>query len=277
MNSRVREILHVVADRLGTTLHQRDPLVPPMRLVTADGSHDVREFIFVGESIARWLVEVGLNRHDRVLDVGCGVGRVAIPLLKILDRSGSYCGVDIVPEQIQWCVKAIGSRYPNASFALLDAYSARYNPAGKLRAEEIRFPYADADFDLVLLMSVFTHLLPAGSRNYLSEIRRVLRPGKSCAMTWFLLNDDSRARIAASPSSPGPGAIALRFEHQHGECWIENRSIPEAAVGYDQATVEGWCRDCGLQIDRIIYGSWCGRPDAPGYQDVLLVSARRPD
>src|SRR5437867_6142389 len=51
-----------------------------------------------GETLVERLVELGGLRPDsKVLDVGCGIGRLAVPLTRHLGETGSYDGLDIVP------------------------------------------------------------------------------------------------------------------------------------------------------------------------------------
>lgn len=50
-----------------------------------------------GEQFLQYFIELGgLKPSDRVLDVGCGIGRLAIPLTQYLDARGGYAGLDIV-------------------------------------------------------------------------------------------------------------------------------------------------------------------------------------
>jgi SAM-dependent methyltransferase len=80
----------------------------------------------------------------------------------------------------------------NFQFYQIDIYDKHYNPAGHCKASEYRFPFPDDSFDFVMLGSVFTHMLPDGVRNYLSEIRQVLAPGGRCMISYFFLNDETR-------------------------------------------------------------------------------------
>ncbi len=134
----------------------------------------------------------GLRKNASILDVGCGIGRMAIPLTKFLSSEGAYRGFDIVPEGIEWCQNNISTRYLNFEFSHADIYSKQYNASGKLPSENYRFPYRDSTFDFVFLTSVFTHMLSKDLKNYFSEICRVLKPGGSTLITYFILNEESQ-------------------------------------------------------------------------------------
>ena len=55
-----------------------------------------RDFNQVDEEYLRYFVELGgLRSHERVLDVGCGIDRPAVPLTRYLGDRGSYEGLDV--------------------------------------------------------------------------------------------------------------------------------------------------------------------------------------
>jgi SAM-dependent methyltransferase len=239
---------------------QHDPLTPPRRLGFV-GSGDFRA---AGEDFRELFVNLaGLHPDEDVLDVGSGVGRVAVGLTGWL--RGRYEGIDVVRRGIEWCQQSITPRYPNFRFQVADLYNRHYNPEGRVRASEYRFPFEDQSFDVVVLTSVFTHLLPADRDNYISEIARVLRPAGRCFGTFFLLDDDVRRRLQG-------GRDTLNFRFQRPGYWTDNRRIPEAAVAYEEADVREQFERNGLRITLVRYGAWSGRDDGTGWQDIVVAA-----
>jgi cyclopropane fatty-acyl-phospholipid synthase-like methyltransferase len=94
--------------------------LPPKELQYPKG----RTFGFVegGKRVFDQLVGFGgLKPEDKVLDAGCGVGRVARHLTGYL--TGSYEGFDVVPKAIAWCQEAITPRYPQFRFTLAELHN----------------------------------------------------------------------------------------------------------------------------------------------------------
>jgi ubiquinone/menaquinone biosynthesis C-methylase UbiE len=108
-----------------------------------------------------------------VLDIGSGIGRVAIPLTEYLSEEGRYEGFDVVEKGVQWCQTHITRQFPNFQFQYIPLNNDLYRSDGQ-DATQFSFPYPDDQFDLIVVNSVFTHMLPEEVDNYLGEIRRVL-------------------------------------------------------------------------------------------------------
>ena len=244
-------------DLLDRLRGRRDPRVPPRRLVFVGPG----DFVATGEEFFALFRRAGLEPGDDVLDVGSGIGRMAVPLAGWLD--GRYEGFDIVREGIEWCRDSITARHPNFRFTHVDVHNGEYNPAGTLRADEFRFPYDDASFDFALVTSVFTHVLPGELSHYLAELCRVVRPGGTVFATYFLVEEGGPT---AGPEHD------FRFERD-GYRTLDERT-PEQGVAYDAATVRALHDAAGIPIAEVWPGRWTGR-DGPTLQDVT-VSRRAP-
>jgi len=245
---------------------KRDPLTPPRRLFFV-GNGDFKE---IGNEFFNYFVQLaGLKPHEKVLEVGCGIGRMAVPLMGYLKDGGTYDGFDIVRSGIRWCQEYITPRASHFHFRLADIYNSNYNPAGRFKAVDYRFPYEDGSFDFVFLTSVFTHMLPPDLAHYLSEIRRVLKEGGRCFITYFLLDKESLEHINTGASTIDFKYKAAGYEE---ECRIMDIDIPESAVAYSLEYIEQLYKKNRLEIlPPVRSGSWCGRKESFSYQDMMLA------
>jgi SAM-dependent methyltransferase len=239
---------------------RRVDMIPPRRMHFVGNG----EYKTVGMEFRDLFIKYGgLQPGHRVLDVGCGQGRMAAPLTGYL--TGEYEGFDIVESGVRWCQKNITPRYPNFRFQHSDVKNASYNPDGKVEASSYRFPYGDGSFDFVFLTSVFTHMFPDDMDNYLKEIGRVMKAGGSCFITMFLLNDESRGLIDSKQSTTD-------FSYQLEGCVTSNPSSPEDALAFDETMVKEEFARHELRIsDPIHFGSWCGRKEFLSYQDIVVA------
>ena len=241
-----------------------DALTPPRKLIDVIGGGD---FDVIGREFFRHFTGIGgLQPQHRVLDVGCGCGRMAVPLISFLKGTGEYWGFDIVPAAIQWSRENITARHPQFHFELADIFNKVYNPKGKKQSGEYHFPHPDKFFDFTFLTSVFTHMLAAHMEHYLSEIARTLKPGGRCLISFFLLNAESRGLMERGQSNPV-------FRHSFPDCVVSNADAPEAAVAYDEQFIRQRLGKHGLQlVEPVHYGSWPGRKKFLSYQDILLAT-----
>lgn len=145
-------------------LGEQDPLWAVY--VAADkrgGRWDPAEFLATGRAdVARsaaWLASVGVRpQWGRVLDFGCGAGRLTQALAHYADE---VVGVDVSPPMLT--VARELDPDPRCSFVL--------NEASDLACFE------SASFDLVYSNLVLQHLPADVTDGYLREFVRVLRPG----------------------------------------------------------------------------------------------------
>lgn len=233
--------------------------LPPLRLRFVGGG----DFRQIGEDLARLLIDSGgLKPSDRLLDIGCGIGRVAIPLTRFLDR-GTYDGFDVVKRGIRWCALHITPAHPNFRFHHVEVANSEYRSHGRAAAE-FRFPFADGSFDFVFATSVFTHLVDEEMRRYITESARVLVPGGRLLATFFLLNQGSLEAMAARE--------VYNFPHARGAMRLLDARNPAAGVAIDEQAAIAMVRDAGFRVDRIAYGEWSGRRDFLTFQDVVVCT-----
>jgi SAM-dependent methyltransferase len=144
----------MLADTIGGMSSADEPVV----FDRAAGSYDATRGFPPGadERVAELIAAAGgLDRASRLLEIGIGTGRVALPLAKRVRR---VIGIDLSA----------------AMMRRLLAKRARL-PVELARADAARLPFPDASFDAVLGVHVF-HLIPRW-REVLAEAARVLRPG----------------------------------------------------------------------------------------------------
>ena len=105
-----------------------------------------------------------------LLDVGCGSGRAAYALRDV--ERLTYFGVDIMPDLIDYARKKVAR--PDWRFETIS---------------DIALPAEDGWADMVLIMSVFTHLKPSETQRYLREVARVLKPGGALICSYLDKNN----------------------------------------------------------------------------------------
>jgi hypothetical protein len=139
---------------------------------TADGVEDVRISPGrLGRELLEHLVTLaGLDPDDSVLDIECGMGDVAAPLVHYL-RYGSYLGFDAREESVAWCRAQITPRNPRFSFEDFDVR----RPGSAREARAHRLPCQDECFDCIVARSVLDTAREKEVEVYLQEFARVLR------------------------------------------------------------------------------------------------------
>ncbi|GAB3880756.1 class I SAM-dependent methyltransferase [Spirosoma agri] len=227
------------------------------------------DFKVVGQEFKKLFIDIGgLKPNESVLDVGCGIGRMAIPLTNYLTAQGSYEGFDIVEQGIAWCQRMVTPRFPGFHFQLADVYNSHYHPQGRYQAHEYRFPFEDNRFDFVFLTSVFTHMPVRETAHYLAEISRVLKPGGRCFATFFLLNEESRTLMVTEQST-------YNFQYELEGRYIFNPLDPDLGTAFDESWVLTTLIQCGLSSPVSVYpGRWCGRKNATTFQDIVVAYKR---
>jgi ubiquinone/menaquinone biosynthesis C-methylase UbiE len=183
---------------------------------------------------ARLRYEAGLTGDSNLLDMGCGVGALPLQLDLYAPWSGSYHGIDVDNRMIAWCQGHLSGQ--RRTYDHFDYWNGSYNTGGQ---RFIPFPVEDNWADVIVMKSVFTHMLPEDVDWYLLEVARVLRPDGSAVLSALLFNGDEldgfphdggiyRYQRAASPES----SIALR------RSWMDER-MAAAGLTYQYTPAPG--------------------------------------
>lgn len=235
------------------------PQLPPesiRRFMPSTDERFVRDGDFLLDPLLGHFPMTGL-----VVDVGCGYGRLAYALDRA-NYGGRYVGLDILSAPITWLQENFTPVRPKFEFRHFDVLNDRYNPNGKLSTADLSLPEGA---DLVILFSVFTHFYEEDLKTYLRLIAGSLKPGGLICATFFLLNSEQRALEAE-----GKSQYPMRHVF-NGHTAFFNDADPLHAIGYEEHALLGWVADAGLRLEKTMYGGWCGRRNAPVFQDTMLI------
>jgi SAM-dependent methyltransferase len=129
--------------------------------VGSAGNDALQEGFIFYQAVKQYCKKLGVffGTGTRVLDFGCGWGRISRFFFKDID-DGNFFGVDVDPKMIAFCTAEMGhGRYrtcrPEPPLDFFDAGS----------------------LDVIFAYSVFSHLAEAVARKWIEEFARLLRPG----------------------------------------------------------------------------------------------------
>lgn len=208
-----------------------------------------------------------LEPENKVLDIGSGIGRTAVALTKFLNNKGKYEGFDVVEKGVKWCNDKIKKENPNFNFIYVPLNNDLYN-TNKVKASTFKFPYDDNSFDKVFLLSVFTHMLPNEIKNYLFEIKRVLKPGGLCLSTFFIYNSENEEKIINN------GKFSFPFDK--GNYKLMSNEVKSANIALKDKFLEKIILDAGLRRLKTIEGFWkidIKNQNDNDFQDIIVMKA----
>jgi SAM-dependent methyltransferase len=242
-------------------------ILPPRELWLTPGDNLYQSFRWTWGWYNYLVLLCNMKMHDSVLELACNHGRTMLGLLVYLKPPGKYEGLDILPKQIEYAQQHIHAKFTHFNFTLAgDLYNSLYNPRGQVEPADYVFPYDDSSFDIIYAASLFTHLIPPVTANYLKQTRRVLREGGRCVYSFFLL-DYYR----------GKGTTTWNFvefeESLEGfdDVAVKDRNVPEALIAYEISLIERLAAEAGLRIVRIVPGLWSGSHEVCALDQDLLV------
>jgi len=182
------------------------------------------------QGAAEFIARLGLRPEERVLDVACGTGNLALPAARVGAR---VTGIDIAPALVAQLAKRAA-----AEGLVVDG---REGDAEAL-------PFADGSFDTVVTM--FGAMFAAHPQRAADEMVRVTRSGGRIAMAnWTpegFIGKMLRVTVRYVPPPPGmpsvllwgdPGVIQERLGAGAAELRVERRPMVLAFPGSPEETV----------------------------------------
>jgi ubiquinone/menaquinone biosynthesis C-methylase UbiE len=244
-------------------LSKSERLHPPRRLIYTGGG----DFVETGDRFVKYFIEHGgLDKNDNVLDIGSGIGRLAIPLTSYLSGDASYNGFDVIAQGVDWCKENISVKHRHFNFHHIELKNDLYRNDGS-EAKEYRFPLEDQSQDFIFLISVFTHLVPEEMENYLSEIGRLLDSDKSCFATFFILDKENENR---NPS--------FNFNYEYGHYSLMDDKVKSANVAFEKDYLFKQIEKNHMHVEKYFPGHWRmpggEKGDALDFQDILVLKKK---
>jgi len=156
------DVTTLVENNLPTGVVAGNLPVPPssLRYLVA-GEEDINWFLHAGKLGAETVIgllesnNIKLDSESRVLDFGCGCGRVIRHFKDVLFK---LYGTDCNNFAIQWC--------------------NNYLDFGSFQSNKLSPPlnYDDNSFELIYAFSIFTHLSESLQFEWIEEFKRILKP-----------------------------------------------------------------------------------------------------
>ena len=222
---------HFVEDyeKLVAHLIATHPIDEAMMLAVGGG-----DFGIMGRMEADILDGAGLREGMRVVDLGCGCGRLA----SALHERGmvSYVGIDIIQ-------------------ALLDYAKTKAPTYTFLNHRALSIPQDNESTDMVSAFSLFTHLLQPETYIYLEESVRILKRGGKVVFSFLEFAEPTHWKIFEATRD----VIRTSNGGDHLNAFLE------------RGTIEIWAGKLGLVVERFYPPSatWSGH--ALGQSVVVLA------
>ena len=216
------------------------PVLPPGKY-RMGGEHFKDDVVFIATAVRdvqRLEDYCGLTRDSRLLDWGCGAGRLAVGVReRYADQGGriaDYHGVDIQPELIVWADAHLAG--PGYRFTLLDVGNERYNPDG---SRERTLGAEPGSVDVFYAYSVFSHMNDEDTPAYLRLIHEALDLTGRAFVTCFV--EEDVPGWEENPEGYGPlewkGRLhCTRFSRRHFEDHVNAAGLAVDRFEYGRET-----------------------------------------
>ncbi|MDX2101960.1 MAG: methyltransferase domain-containing protein [Alphaproteobacteria bacterium] len=230
--------------------------IPNTAILDRIGSHGRLDYFMLGRTLYRAFdaaVQQNFGRaladYDRVVDWGCGSGRVARHMPATREGQSPLLGIDVDGEAVDWCTTHLPGEF----------LTCAVTPP---------LPLADEAVDLVYSYSVTTHLSHDDLIAWIAEIARVLRPGGVFLTT--ILSDAAVIALGSSiPADFVPTWRAAGLFDSVRNSQLDTIEVPKDYYRNVWITKQKAADLFGLAFNLVEY-----RSSFHYYQDLLVLSKR---
>ena len=254
-------------DLIIESIRTKGPL-PPVPFMQTIGSFDADHFtsnmkLFALEILGR----CQSTPNSAILDLGCGCGRLALPICSYLGKTGSYIGVDVWNDGIEWCQKNISNQSNRFKFFTVKSNNNYYfNDATSTEENDYSLPFiSDGTIDVAFAISLFTHLRRNDAVAYLKEISRTLKPKGIAYITCFIID-----HFFFEYSARTGNHISVAESPVDQECFYAY-SYQDFFAGFSMGAWNAMLKECGFWAICHETGSWAEKPGARMYQDSFIL------
>ncbi len=239
----------------------------------------------VGESFTNWVYQQGFfaalircyapNKSLRLVDFGCGHGKIAPISVFFTHPDGEYLGIDIEESYIDFCRRKY-SQVPRVKFHVSRDFNPLYSTRQQGAADKDKsygedWPVAAESIDVVIAVSVFTHLQEAEALGYVNKIHAILKPNALAIFTCHIVEEPRKQPGFMFNYSPVLVSLFKYATPLPGSYnWFTcNPKLPESGIAMNMAGLNSLIQG-KFNIELMMRGSATGGSD-PLPQDVVVL------
>jgi SAM-dependent methyltransferase len=215
------------------------------------------------------------GRGKRIMELGCGYGKIASISQYFTDPDGEYVGVDITRRCIDFCKRKY-KHLPRTRFFLSgdpnNLYSRlQHDQPDKAQTHGADWPVEPNSVDVFIAVSVWTHLQEEDSYKYMQRVYEVVRPGGVAIITFHLVDEPRKAPRFLVDIDENLTEM-LQFKHKlppSGRWFTSDPKVPEIAIAITEETLMDLVKG-KFVMETLLRGSCTGGKD-PFVHDVAIL------
>jgi len=240
-----------------------------------------------GDSYTGWIYQQGFfaalikshvsGQSLRMVDFGCGYGKLAPVSTFFTHPNGLYVGIDIRSDCIEACKRQYAN-LPRVEFHQSRDYNSMYSEQRSNDLErstpQHEWPVDPGSVDLLTSVSVFTHLQEPQALHYIEKIHDVLKPSGTAILTFHVVEEP---RKPPKFSSSSKAHLLELFDFQTAlppsrNFFTSSPEVPEDAIAVNDAGLKALI---GNRFDLVtmVRGSTTGGGD-PFFQDIVILKKK---